>query len=96
MHHLRGHARWLLLNSRAVATGPATVQLHFESPISDGNIIVYVNGERAVQKTFDFSRKAGLFKRVDGTGTVEASFTTQPGPAEVKVWVPVLWCPKPM
>ncbi|HEY7111953.1 MAG TPA: protein kinase, partial [Thermoanaerobaculia bacterium] len=54
-----------------VATGPATLTLHFESPINDGNLIVYVNGERAIQKSFDFSKKAGLFKRVDGTGTVE-------------------------
>jgi serine/threonine protein kinase len=70
-----------------VATGPATVKLLFESPISDGNVIVYVNGERMVQKSFDFSRKSGLFKRVDGTGTVEASFEVKPGPAEVKVWL---------
>jgi tetratricopeptide (TPR) repeat protein len=70
-----------------VATGPATVRLFFESPISEGNVIVYVNGERAIQKSFDFSRKAGLFKRVDGTGTVEATFTAKPGPAEVKVWL---------
>jgi serine/threonine-protein kinase len=69
------------------ATGPATVKLLFDSPISEGNVIVYVNGERAIQKSFDFSRKAGLFKRVDGTGTVEASFTANPGPAEVKVWL---------
>jgi tetratricopeptide (TPR) repeat protein len=70
-----------------VATGPATVKLLFDSPISEGNVIVYVNGERAIQKSFDFSRKAGLFKRVDGTGTVEASFTANPGPTEVKVWL---------
>jgi len=70
-----------------VATGPATLTLHFESPINDGNVIVYVNGERAIQKSFDFSKKAGLFKRVDGTGTVEGSITVKPGPAEVKVWL---------
>jgi hypothetical protein len=70
-----------------VATGPATVKLVFDSPISDGSVIVYVNGARVVQKSFDFSRKSGLFKRVDGTGTVEASFEVKPGPAEVKVWL---------
>jgi hypothetical protein len=70
-----------------VATGPATMKLLFDSPISDGSVIVYVNGERVVQKSFDFSKKAGLFKRVDGTGTVEASFEVKPGPAEVKVWL---------
>lgn len=70
-----------------VATGPATLKLHFESPINDGNVIVYVNGERAIQKSFDFSKKAGFFKRVDGTGTVEESITVKPGPAEVKVWL---------
>ena len=71
----------------AVATGPATLHLLFDSPISDGSVIVYVNGERAVQKSFDFSKKAGFFKRVDGTGTVEATFEVKPGPAEVKVWL---------
>jgi serine/threonine-protein kinase len=70
-----------------VATGPATLTLHFESPINDGNLIVYVNGERAIQKSFDFSKKAGFFKRVDGTGTIEEKITVKPGPAEVKVWL---------
>ncbi len=70
-----------------VATGPATLTLHFESPINDGNLIVYVNGERAIQKSFDFSKKAGFFKRVDGTGTVEEKITVKPGPAEVKIWL---------
>jgi tetratricopeptide (TPR) repeat protein len=73
--------------STAVATGPATLRLVFDSPISEGSVMIYVNDEKALQKPFDFSRKAGLFKRVDGTGTVEAPIQVKPGPVSVKVWL---------
>jgi serine/threonine protein kinase len=70
-----------------VATGPATLRLVFESPISEGSVMIYVNDEKALQKPFDFSKKAGLFKRVDGTGTVEAPIAVKAGPVSVKVWL---------
>ncbi len=71
----------------AVATGPATLRLSFESPISEGSVMIYVNDEKVLQKTFDFSKKAGLFKRVEGTGTLEASMPIKGGPVTVKVWL---------
>ncbi len=73
--------------TEGVAAGPATLRLVFESPISEGSVMVYVNDEKALQKAFDFSKKAGLFKRVDGTGTVEAPIPVKAGPVTVKVWL---------
>jgi tetratricopeptide (TPR) repeat protein len=69
------------------ATGPATLRLVFDSPISEGSVMIYVNDEKALQKPFDFSKKAGFFKRVDGTGTVEAPIPVKAGPVSVKVWL---------
>jgi tetratricopeptide (TPR) repeat protein len=71
----------------AAASGPGTLKLLFDSPISEGSIMIYVNDEKALQKPFDFSKKAGFFKRVEGTGTVEAPITVKPGPVNVKVWL---------
>jgi eukaryotic-like serine/threonine-protein kinase len=71
----------------AVATGPATLRLSFDSPISEGSVMIYVNDEKVLQRTFDFSKKAGLFKRIEGTGTVEASMPIKGGSVTVKVWV---------
>ena len=71
----------------AVAAGPATLRLSFESPISEGSVMIYVNDEKVLQRTFDFSKKAGLFKRVEGTGTLEASMPIKGGPVTVKVWL---------
>jgi tetratricopeptide (TPR) repeat protein len=67
--------------------GPATLRLHFESPISEGSVMVYVNDEKVLQKSFDFSKKVSFFKRVEGTGTVEAPIQVKSGPVSVKVWL---------
>ncbi|MGE5277604.1 MAG: protein kinase domain-containing protein [Acidobacteriota bacterium] len=67
--------------------GPATLKLHFESPISEGSVMVYVNDEKVLQKPFDFSKKVSFFKRVEGTGTVEAPIQVKSGPVSVKVWL---------
>jgi len=71
----------------AVPSGPATLRLLFDSPISEGSLMVYVNDEKVLQKAFDFSRKVSIFKRVDGTGTVDAPIQVQSGPVSVKVWL---------
>jgi eukaryotic-like serine/threonine-protein kinase len=67
--------------------GPTTLRLLFDSPVSEGSLMVYVNDEKVLQRPFDFSRKSGLFRRVEGTGTVEAAISVKPGPVTVKVWL---------
>ncbi len=71
----------------AAAAGPGTLRLLFDSPISEGSIMIYVNDEKVLQKPFDFSKKVGFFKRVEGTGTVEEPITVKPGSVNVKVWL---------
>ena len=71
----------------AAAAGPATLRLLFQSPISEGSVMVYVNDQKALQKPFDFSKKSGLFKRVEGTGTLDEAISVKPGPVNVKVWL---------
>ena len=73
----RAHRAAPARRRRSWRPGPATLRLLFDSPISDGSVMIYVNDEKALQKPFDFSKKAGFFKRVDGTGTVEAPIPGQ-------------------
>jgi serine/threonine protein kinase/tetratricopeptide (TPR) repeat protein len=71
----------------AVANGPTALRLLFDSPISEGNVMVAVNDQILLRKQFDFRRKEGLFKRVNATGTLDVSVPVRPGPIAVKVWL---------
>jgi eukaryotic-like serine/threonine-protein kinase len=64
-----------------------TLRLLFDSPVSEGHLMVAVNDEILLRKPFSFVRKQGLFKTVKETGTVEASIPVQPGNLNVKVWL---------
>jgi len=73
--------------SAPAATGPTTLRLLFDSPISEGNVMVAVNDQILLRKQFDFRRKEGIFKKVSGTGTVDVSLPVKPGPISVKAWL---------
>jgi hypothetical protein len=63
------------------------LRLLFDSPISEGNVMVAINDQILLRKQFDFRRKEGLFKKVSGTGTVDVSLPVKPGPITVKAWL---------
>ncbi len=71
----------------AVSTGPTTLRLLFDSPISEGNVMVAINDQILLRKQFDFRRKEGFFKKSSGTGTVDVSLPVKPGPITVKAWL---------
>jgi hypothetical protein len=70
----------------AAATN-ATLRLLFDSPISEGHVMVAVNDQILLRRPYNFKKKAGLFKSVEGTGTVSASIPVPTGPVTVKVWL---------
>ncbi len=70
----------------AVSSVP-TLRLLFNSPISEGHVMVAVNDQILLRHPFNFSRKQGLFKTIKETGTVDASIPVQTGPLNVKVWL---------
>jgi len=63
------------------------LRLLFDSPVSEGNVMVAVNDQILLRRPFSFKRKEGFFKTVKETGTVEAVVPVQPGPIAVKVWL---------
>ncbi|HEX9303722.1 MAG TPA: protein kinase [Thermoanaerobaculia bacterium] len=65
----------------------ATLRLLFESPISQGHVMVAVNDQILLRHPYNFRKKAGLFKSVEGTGTVSANIPVPTGPVTVKVWL---------
>jgi serine/threonine protein kinase len=66
----------------------ATLRLLFESPISQGHVMVAVNDQILLRHPYNFKKKAGLFsKTVEGTGTVSANIPVPTGPVTVKVWL---------
>ncbi|HEX7251394.1 MAG TPA: hypothetical protein VF376_00845, partial [Thermoanaerobaculia bacterium] len=69
------------------ASGPTTLRLLFDSPISEGNIMVAINEKIVLRQPFDFRKKEGLFKKVSGTGTVDVALPMQPGQLSVKAWL---------
>ena len=75
----------------APATGSAsstpTLRLLFNSPISEGHVMVAVNDQILLRRPFKFTHKEGLFKTVKETGTVDASIPVQAGALNVKVWL---------
>jgi hypothetical protein len=70
----------------AAATN-ATLRLLFDSPISEGHVMVAVNDQILLRRPYNFKKKAGLFKSVEGTGTVSANIPVPTGPVTVKVWL---------
>ncbi len=65
----------------------ATLRLLFDSPISEGHVMVAVNDQILLRRPYNFKKKAGLFKSSEGTGTVSASIPVPTGPVTVKVWL---------
>jgi len=57
------------------------LRLLFDSPLSEGHVMVAVNDQILLRKQFSFKRKES--KR----GTVDESIPVRAGPAAVKVWL---------
>jgi tRNA A-37 threonylcarbamoyl transferase component Bud32/Tfp pilus assembly protein PilF len=73
--------------AQASSSSIPVLRLLFDSPISEGHLMVAVNDEILLRKPFSFVRKEGLFKTVKETGTVDVSIPVQTGALSVKVWL---------
>jgi eukaryotic-like serine/threonine-protein kinase len=71
----------------AASSSTPVLRLLFESPISEGHVMVAVNDQILLRKPFSFSHKQGLFKTVKETGTVDVSIPVQTGALTIKVWL---------
>jgi tetratricopeptide (TPR) repeat protein len=71
----------------SAASSVPILRLLFDSPISEGHVMVAVNDQILLRRPFNFSRKQGLFKTVKETGTVDVSIPVQTGALNVKVWL---------
>ncbi|MBC8646319.1 MAG: protein kinase [Thermoanaerobaculia bacterium] len=69
------------------AATTATLRLLFDSPVSEGHIMVAVNNAILLRKPFSFKKKAGLFKTIEETGVVSATIPVNPGSATIKAWL---------
>ena len=65
----------------------ATLRLLFDSPISEGHVMVAVNDQILLRRPYNFRKKSGLFSSSEGTGTVSANIPVPSGPVTVKVWL---------
>jgi hypothetical protein len=65
----------------------ATLRLLFDSPISEGHVMVAVNDQILLRRPYNFKKKSGLFSSSEGTGTVSANIPVPSGPVTVKVWL---------
>ncbi len=65
----------------------ATLRLLFDSPISEGHVMVAINDQILLRRPYSFKKRAGLFKTVEGTGIVSANIPVPSGPVTVKVWL---------
>ena len=65
----------------------ATINLVFDSPLSEGTVMVAVNDQIRLKLPFSFKRKVSIFKTVKETGTVHGTMTVDPGPVAIKVWL---------
>ena len=72
--------------ARPAAT-TATVNLVFESPISEGTVMVAINDQIRLKLPFSFKKKVSIFKTVKETGTVTGTMTVDPGTVGIKVWL---------
>ena len=79
--------------SPTTAPAPAAVstsgilRLLFDSPVSEGHVMVAVNDQILLRKQFSFKHKSGLFKTVKERGTVDESIPVKAGATSVKVWL---------
>jgi serine/threonine protein kinase/tetratricopeptide (TPR) repeat protein len=71
----------------SAASSVPILRLLFDSPISEGHVMVAVNDQILLRHPFSFTRKQGLFKTVKETGTVDVSIPVQTGALNVKVWL---------
>ncbi|MEO8192054.1 MAG: protein kinase [Acidobacteriota bacterium] len=71
----------------AVVSTTGMLRLLFDSPLSEGHVMVAVNDQILLRKQFSFKRKDGLFKTVKERGTVDESIPVKAGAASVKVWL---------
>ncbi|MFN2633333.1 MAG: protein kinase [Thermoanaerobaculia bacterium] len=70
----------------AVSTS-GMLRLLFDSPVSEGHVMVAVNDQILLRKQFSFKHKEGLFKTVRERGTIDESIPVHAGAASVKVWL---------
>jgi serine/threonine protein kinase len=63
------------------------IRLLFDSPVSEGNVMIAVNDQILLRKQFSFKRRESIFKTVKERGTLDESIPVRPGPAAVKVWL---------
>ena len=70
----------------AAATN-ATLRLLFDSPISEGHVMVAINDQILLRRPYNFRKKTGLFSKSEGTGTVSANIPVPTGAVTVKVWL---------
>jgi serine/threonine-protein kinase len=71
----------------SAASSTPILRLLFDSPISEGHVMVAVNDQILLRKPFSFTRKESIFKSVKGTGTVDVSIPVQTGALNVKIWL---------
>jgi hypothetical protein len=71
----------------APASGNGTLRLLFNSPMSEGNVMVAVNDQILLRRQFNFKRRESIFKTVKGTGTVDEMIPVHSGAVNVKVWL---------
>ena len=69
------------------AATTATLRLVFDSPISEGAVMVAINDKIRLKQPFEFKKKVGFFKTVKETGTVTGSITVDPGAMSIQVWL---------
>ena len=65
----------------------ATLNLVFDSPLSEGTVMVAVNDQIRLKLPFSFKRKVSIFKTVKETGQVTGTMTVDPGTVAIKVWL---------
>ncbi len=63
------------------------LRLLFESPVTEGNVMIAVNDQILLRKQFSFKHREGLFKTVRERGTLDESIPVHAGAASVKVWL---------
>jgi serine/threonine-protein kinase len=73
--------------SPSAASSVPILRLLFDSPLSEGHVMVAVNDEILLRHPYSFTHKQGLFKTIKGTGTVDVSIPVPTGSLNVKVWL---------